>query len=292
MSQQQDCDCPCIICIKTSEVGVVERLGKFKELQNAGCHCFCFPFDYVAGKVSLRVQELDVKCETKTLDNVFVEANVSVQYQVEQLHIYDAFYKLQNPTQQIRAYVFDIVRSVIPTMTLDMAFEAKEDVANEVKKALKVVMDEYGFVIIQALVTDISPDLKVKNAMNEINASRRQKEAATEKAEADKILLVKAAEADAESKYLSGVGVARQRKAIVDGLRDSIKEFSGNVHGTSPKDVIDLLLLTQYFDMLKEVGNQPHTGTVFLPHDQGSGSMMRDGMLQAQAASSNMMRRG
>uniref|UniRef100_A0A7S2BRL8 Band 7 domain-containing protein n=1 Tax=Florenciella parvula TaxID=236787 RepID=A0A7S2BRL8_9STRA len=280
--------CCCVQCIQTSEIGIVERLGKYDRLQNAGINFFCCPIEYLAGKVSLRVQALDVRCETKTEDNVFVEVNVSVQYQVQKDKIYDAFYRLSNPTQQIRAYVFDIVRSVLPAMPLDEAFEAKEHVALEVKKALSAVMDEYGFVIVQALVTDIAPDAKVKNAMNEINASKRMKEAASEKAEADKVLLVKAAEADAESKYLSGVGVARQRKAIVDGLRDSIKQFSGNVQGTTPKDVIDLLLLTQYFDMLKEVGNHEYTATVFLPSESANGTSMRDSLLQAQAGQSMM----
>jgi len=275
----------CIVCISTSEVGIVERLGKFVRLADAGINCFMCPLEYVADTVSLRIQQLEVKCETKTQDNVFVEVVVSVQYQVQKDKVFDAYYRLTRPDQQIRAYVFDTVRSVLPTMDLDQAFESKEEVAAAVKKSLKEIMDDYGYIIIQALITDLTPDIKVKNAMNEINASRRMKDANTERAEADKIQAVKAAEADAESKYLSGVGVARQRKAIVDGLRDSIMEFSGNVDGASPKDVIDLLLLTQYFDMLKDVGNHPMTNTVFLPHD-GSGSSasgVRDGVLQAQA---------
>ena len=196
------------------------------------------------------------------------------------VQIYDAFYKLTNHHQQIRAYVYDVVRTVIPTMTLDQSFEAKDDIAMAVKEHLKEVMDSYGFVIIQALVTDVVPDHRVKNAMNEINASRKMKEASLEKAEGEKVLKVKAAEADAESKYLSGVGVARQRKAIVDGLQESIVEFQGNVSGTNSKDVIDLLLLTQYFDMLKEVGNEPTCNTIFTSPASGGGSL-QDAMMQA-----------
>jgi len=180
--------------------------------------------------------------------------------------------------------VYDVIRSTFPRMTLDQAFEAKDEVAMSVKNELTTIMSAYGFTIMQALVTDVTPDSKVKAAMNEINASKRMKEATVERAEGEKEMIVKAAEADAESKYLSGVGVAKQRKAIVDGLRDSIMQFSGNVNGTSPKDVIDLLLLTQYFDMLKDVGSHPNTSTVFLPSSDGSqASAMRDGVMQANS---------
>ena len=229
-----------------------------------------------AGRISRRIQQLDVACvtrrparellrrrahcrarligtscagETKTSDNVFLNVIISVQYKVKEEYVYEAFYVLNDPSEQIKSYVYDVVRSTLPLLTLDKAFESKEMVAQSVKRELSGVMSEYGFVIHNALVTDLSPDGRVKTAMNEINASKRLKEAAFEKAEGEKILLVKSAEAQAESKYLSGVGVARQRKAIVDGLRDSISQFSGNVKGSTPKDVIDLLLLTQYFDM-------------------------------------------
>uniref|UniRef100_A0A7S2W4V0 Band 7 domain-containing protein n=1 Tax=Rhizochromulina marina TaxID=1034831 RepID=A0A7S2W4V0_9STRA len=275
-------DCCCIVCINTSEVGIIEFLGEFQSYAQPGMNFFCCPFAYLADVVSLRIQQLDVQCETKTMDNVFVNVVVSVQYQVQKDKVGEAYYSLSRPESQIRAYVFDTVRSVIPTMELDQAFESKEEVASAVKQALKETMDDFGYVIIQALITDLTPDQKVKDAMNQINASRRLKDANAEKAEADKIQMVKSAEADAESKYLSGVGVAKQRKALVDGLRDSIMEFSGDVDGATPKDVIDLLLLTQYFDMLKDVGQHPLTNTVFLPQDSGSGAV-RDGMLQAQS---------
>ena len=182
-----------------------------------------------------------------------------------------------------------MVRSTLPEMTLDEAFESKDNIAHNVKKELSAVMREYGFSIHNALVTDISPDHRVKTAMNEINASKRLKEAAYEKAEGEKIILVKSAEAEAESKYLSGVGVARQRKAIVDGLRDSISQFSNGVKGSTPKDVIDLLLLTQYFDMLKDVGAQGGTRAVFLPaKGKSQVGAVRDGLLQATAGARNL----
>jgi regulator of protease activity HflC (stomatin/prohibitin superfamily) len=262
------------MCPYRIQVGVVERLGKYNKLVTPGINFMCFPIEYVADKVSLRVQQLNVMCETKTLDNVFVQVQIVVQYKVRADHVYDAYYKLDQPKAQIQAYVFDTVifvqlsmyhssinlydpscyfiskvRSVLPTMELDSAFEAKEEIALEVKKALKETMDDFGFEILQCLVTDLNPDSKVKAAMNQINEATRMREANKEKAEGEKILLVKAAEADCDAKKLSGEGVAKQRKAIVDGLRDSILDFSGGkegVQGTSPKDVIDLLLLTQY----------------------------------------------
>ncbi|CAN0076820.1 unnamed protein product, partial [Ectocarpus sp. 13 AM-2016] len=203
--------------------------------------------------------------------------------------IYDAFYRLTDPQAQIRSYVFDVVRSTLPKLDLDQAFDSKEDIAVAVKNQLEEVMKEYGYMILQALVTDMDPDPRVKEAMNEINASKRLREAATNKAEADKIMQVKAAEAEAESKYLSGVGVSRQRKAIVDGLRDSVQNFAEAIDGTSPKDVMDLLLLTQYFDMLRDVGQSSRAATVFLPHAPQSvaaiQAAMRDGFMQGQAGS-------
>mmetsp|Transcript_20475 Transcript_20475/g.26541 ORF Transcript_20475/g.26541 Transcript_20475/m.26541 type:complete len:310 (-) Transcript_20475:398-1327(-) len=277
--------CCCFECVQTSEVGVIEKCGQYDRLASAGFHCLMYPFEAIAGRVSLRVQQLDVQCETKTLDNVFVSVTISVQYSIEQEKIYEAFYRLSSPSSQIKAYVFDTVRATLPLMNLDAAFEAKEVVAQSVQKSLGSVMSSYGYQIHQALVTDLSPDSRVKAAMNEINASKRLKEAAFAKAEGEKILLVKAAEASAESKYLSGVGVARQRKAIVDGLRDSISQFSDNVKGSSPKDIVDVLLLTQYFDMLKEVGNQHGTSTYFMPTNKSGSTVahFRDGLLQANA---------
>mmetsp|Transcript_21644 Transcript_21644/g.69965 ORF Transcript_21644/g.69965 Transcript_21644/m.69965 type:complete len:290 (+) Transcript_21644:128-997(+) len=271
--------CCCFECISQSEYGFVERCGEFDRVVAAGASVVCWPFEVVAGRVSLRIQQLDVACETKTSDNVFVNVVISVQYRVIPEQTYNAYYKLADPRTQIESYVFDVIRSALPKMELDESFSSKDTLANKVKEELDATMADYGYHIEKALVTDISPDARVKMSMNEINASRRLREAAKEKAEADKITQVKAAEADAESKYLSGVGVARQRQAIVGGLQDSIIEFSGEIAGTTPKDVMDLLLLTQYFDMLKDVGASGVSGkTLFLPHAPSSVAELQKSM--------------
>jgi regulator of protease activity HflC (stomatin/prohibitin superfamily) len=217
----------------------------------------------IVGRLTLRIQQLDVVCETKTRDNVFVQVAVAVQYRVLAEAAYDAFYRLTDPRGQIQSYVFDVVRSTVPKMELDEAFASKDDIAKAVLEQLQSVMLEYGYEIRNTLVTDLSPDSKVKASMNEINASRRLKEASSHKAEADKTRQVKAAEADAEARYLSGLGVARQRKAIVEGLQASVSEFSSEVEGARPKDVMDILLLSQYFDTLSVVG----ANSLFLEHD-------------------------
>lgn len=273
---------PCCICVSTSEVVVVERLGKFDRLIPAGLGVVVCPCEQSAGTVSFRVQQLDVRVETKTKDNVFLTAVVSVQYQVIREKVYQAFYSLTNARQQITAHVYDVMRSQLPTLELDAVFEAKEELALAVKNALTETMSDYGYQILQALITDIDPDQKVKQAMNEINSAKRLKFAVAEKAEGQKILQVKSAEAEAEAKYLSGVGVAKQRKAIVDGLRTSIVDFSDGVKGASSKDVMDLLLLTQYFDCVRDVGSARNCKTTFVPG--GHGAAMRDSLLVADAA--------
>jgi len=274
---------PLFFTISTSEVGVIERWGEFNRLAKAGCHFVVCPMDQLVGKVSFRVQQLNVRVETKTLDNVFITAVVSVQYCVLGEKVFDAFYELTNPVQQITAHVYDVMRSELPTLELDSVFEAKEELALAVKNALAKTMSSYGYQIVQVLITDLDPDQRVKNAMNEINSSKRLKFAVAERAEGDKILMVKSAEAEAESKYLSGVGVAKQRKAIVDGLRNSIVDFAGSVEGSSTKDVMDLLLLTQYFDMIRDVGQAPHCNTIFIPASQTAGDDVRNSLLQANA---------
>lgn len=279
--------CCCCKCVNTGEIGLIEKFGRFNRVARAGLTFVMWPLEDVAGLQTLRVQQLDVLTESKTKDDVTVHVKVAVQYQVIPDKVYDAFYRLTRPELQIRAYVDDVVRSTMPRMTLDTAFEAKEDVARSVKESLDKVMHEYGYQIMQALVTDLQPDVKVRNAMNEINAAKRQKLAAAEKAEADKILLVKAAEAESEAKYLSGVGVARQRKAIVDGFKDSVLDFTGGVEGTTPKDIINMMMVTQYLDMLKDVGQCPTNSTTFVPHSIGggdTGSQVRDGLMQAATA--------
>jgi len=240
-------------------------------------------FEQLVGRLSYRVQQLDVRVETKTLDNVFVTAVVSIQYQILQEKVYDAFYALSNPTQQITAHVYDVIRAELPNLELDAVFEAKEDLALTVKNALSETMTQYGYQILQVLITDLDPDQRVKNAMNEINSSKRLKFAVAERAEGEKILKVKSAEAEAEAKYLSGVGVAKQRKAIVDGLRTSIVDFSEGVKNTSSKEVMDLLLLTQYFDCIRDVGQENQCKTVFVPTAKGASDEMRQALIQADA---------
>ena len=264
-------DCCCFVCIRTQEVGVVEDLGQFKGLYDPGLHCLCWPLQSVVARLSLRMQQLDVICETKTKDNVFVQVAVAVQYRVLLANAYDAYYRLSDPRSQIQSYVFDVVRSTVPKMELDEAFASKADIAEAVLEQLKDVMANYGYEIKNCLVTDLSPDYKVKASMNEINASRRLKEAASHKAEADKVKQVKAAEAEAEARYLSGLGVARQRKAIVQGLQESVGEFSEDVEGATPKDVMDILLLSQYFDTLSAVG----ANSLIVEHDPATVAALR-----------------
>lgn len=237
--------------------------------------------EYVAGKISLRVQELKVDLETKTKDNVFVHVYVSVQYQIIKEKVYQAFYVLSDVQAQMRAYVFDTIRASLCQMDLDHAFESKDEISMSLKTHLHEIMSSYGISILNALVTDLSPDPRVRDAMNEINASKRLKESAYQRAEGEKILKVKRAEAEAESMYLSGCGVARQRKAIMDGLKDSIVAFSSNVKGTTPKDIMDLLVLNQYFDTIQEMASS-NTKCVFLANeDHGN---FRTNILEARAA--------
>jgi len=267
-----DKDCCCLACVRTQEVGVVEDLGQFKTLLDPGLHCIMWPLQGVVARLSLRIQQLDVICETKTKDNVFVQVAVAVQFRVLVDRAYDAYYRLTDPRNQIQSYVFDVVRSTVPKMELDEAFASKAEVAAAVLDQLKDVMKDYGYEIKNCLVTDLSPDHKVKASMNEINASRRLKEAAAHKAEADKVKQVKAAEADAEARYLSGLGVARQRKAIVQGLQESVGAFSQEVEGATPKDVMDILLLSQYFDTLSSVG----ANSLILEHDPATVASLRN----------------
>lgn len=258
--------CGCLVCIHTQEVGIVEDLGQFKKLIDPGFHFVFCPIQQVAGTLSLRIQQLDVTCETKTKDNVFVRVEVAVQFRVITESAYDAYYRLSDPRGQIQSYVFDVVRSTVPRMELDEAFASKKEIAESTGQQLEAVMKDYGYEILNTLVTDLSPDVRVKASMNEINASKRLKEAASHKAEADKVQQVKAAEADAEARYLSGLGVARQRKAIVHGLQASISEFENDVDGVTSKDVMDILVLTQYFDTLSAVG----ANNLILEHEPAS----------------------
>ena len=265
---------------------IVQNFGKFARVALPGLN-FKIPFiETVAGRLNLRVQQLDVRVETKTEDNVFVHVIVAVQYHVLADKVYEAFYKLSDATTQITAFVFDVVRARVPRMKLDDVFEKKDEIADAVKDELAHMMSEFGYGIVKALVTDIDPDHKVKEAMNEINAAQRLRVAATEKGEAERILKVKAAEAEAQSKALQGKGIADQRKAIVEGLRESVDTFQKSVPGATAHDVMSLVLMTQYFDTLKEIGATARTNTILIPHSPGHLSdlteQIRNAMMTAE----------
>jgi regulator of protease activity HflC (stomatin/prohibitin superfamily) len=216
------------------------------------------------------VRELNVEVKTKTFDNVFVDLLIAVQYYVTKEKVWDAFYKLTNPQTQMESFVFDTVRAKVPHMKLDEVFEKKEDIAQDIEEKLGEIMPEFGYIIKTALVNDIVPDSKVADAMNEINAQERMRLAAEHKGEAEKILVVKAAEADAKSKELSGVGIANQRIAIVNGLKESVEDFQAAIQGVNAKDVMSLVLLTQYYDMLTDVGRNSQSNTILIPHSPGA----------------------
>ncbi|CAN7006424.1 hypothetical protein IGI04_010084 [Brassica rapa subsp. trilocularis] len=281
----------CIVggCIDQASVGVVERWGRFEHIAEPGCHFFNpLAGQWLAGVLSTRINSLDVKIETKTKDNVFVQLICSIQYRVVKTNADDAFYELQNPREQIQAYVFDVVRALVPMMTLDALFEQKGEVAKSVLEELEKVMGAYGYSIEHILMVDIIPDPSVRKAMNEINAAQRLQLASVYKGEAEKILQVKRAEAEAEAKYLGGVGVARQRQAITDGLRENIMNFSSKVEGTSSKDIMDLIMITQYFDTMRDLGSSSKNTTVFLPHGPGHvrdiSDQIRNGLMEANSA--------
>jgi len=261
--------CCCFQCVQTGEEGLVEFFGQYTKTMEPGFNCIQYPCEEIKGVVSRRVEQLDLYCETKTLDNVICSIAIAVQYQVSDSRL--NYYSLTNPKLQIQAYVEDSIRATIPQMTLDKAYACTSEIAVETKKSLTAVFEGYGLTILQTLITDLAPNRYVREAMNEINASRRLKEAANDRAEAEKILVVKNAEAYSEGMYLSGVGVARQRKAIMDGLKDSVGQFSNKVGDTSTlgglshTEIINMMMTVQYLDMLKEVGYN-HPSTLYLEH--------------------------
>jgi len=274
-----------LFTVTQQTAAIVERFGRFTRIASAGLNIKIPLIDRVAGRISLRVRQLDVRVETKTKDNVFVFVVVSVQYFVIPEKIVDAFYKLQNTEAQITSYVYDVVRARVPSIILDDVFETKDDIAQAVKIELEQIMDDFGYGIVKTLVTDIDPDANVKQSMNKINAAQRMRVAAVEEAEADKIRVVKAAEAEAESKALSGKGIADQRTAIVNGLQESVTDFKNSVDGTSSHDVMNLVLMTQYFDTLKDVGTSSNSNTIMIPHSPSGmndiSDQLRNAMIQA-----------
>ena len=266
--------------INTAERGVVERFNKFSRIAGPGLS-LKVPFAESVHRVDMRVQELPFKIETKTKDNVFVVIPVSVQYQVLADKVSDAYYKLTDPQKQIESYVYNVILGHVPKLALDEAYLEKDQIAKAVKDELDATMENFGFAIVRALVTDIVPDARVKTAMNEINAARREQEAALAKGEADKTIAVKKAEAEAESKRLQGEGIAAQRKAIIAGLKESVEDFQKVVEGASARDVMTLVLLTQYLDTLKEIGASSNTNTIMLSHSPGEIQNLREQITNA-----------
>ncbi len=270
---------------------VIETFGKFSFIASPGLNLKIPFIQKVKGRVNLRVMQLNVEVETKTKDNVFIKTIIAVQYYVLPDKVYEAFYSLANTETQITSFVFDTVRAKVPSMNLDDVFERKDEIANSVKTELADTMDEFGYGILKALVTDIDPDSKVKMTMNEINAAQRLREASREKGEAEKILKVKSAEAEAESKALQGKGIADQRKAIINGLQESVDEFQKGIPGSTAQDVMNLVLITQYLDTLKDIGSNSSSNTILIPHSPGAISdlsqQIRDSIITANQIKSN-----
>jgi regulator of protease activity HflC (stomatin/prohibitin superfamily) len=265
--------------VRTYTAAVVERFGKFNRIVRPGLHVL-IPYAERVYFVDLQVKQAEFAVETKTHDNVFVQIPVSVQYQILDDKIFDAFYKLSSPQKQIESFVFNSILGHVPKLSLDETFEQQSGISVAVKTELDSTMSGFGYNILNALVTDIVPDAKVKDAMNDINAAQRAQVAAQARGEADKILKVKQAEAEAESKALQGKGIAAERQAIIDGLRSSIENFRESVPGSTAEDVMALVLLTQYFDTLRDVGTRSGASTIFLPNNPGAAN---DFMLQIMA---------
>ena len=252
--------------VQTSEVAIVQRLGKFARIAGPGLNWKTPYLENVVQRMSMKVQQFEVQVETKTQDNVFVQIPVSIQYKVLPDGVEAAFYKLSDPVKQIESMVYNVVLGHVPKMKLDDTFLNQADIASDLRDNLDASMKEYGYSIVKVLISDIVPDPKVKAAMNDINAAQREREATVSRAETNKLLLVKQAEAEAESKRLQGEGIANQRKAIIAGLKDSVEDFAKTVPGSTPQDVMQLVLMTQYFDTLKEVAANDHTNTILIPH--------------------------
>jgi len=275
-----------IFVVKQQTAAVVERFGKFTSIRNSGLQLKIPIFDRIAGRLNLRIQQLDVVVETKTKDDVFVRLKISVQFQVRKDAVYDAFYKLENPHDQITSYVFDVVRAEVPKMKLDDVFERKDDIAIAVKSELNEAMSSYGFDIIKTLVTDIDPDMQVKEAMNRINAAEREKVAAEFEAEAERIKIVAKARAEAESKRLQGQGIADQRREIARGLEESV-DVLNNV-GINSQEASALIVVTQHYDTLQSIGEETNTNLILLPNSPQAGSDMLNNMIASFVASNQI----
>lgn len=275
-----------LFIVKQQTAFIIERFGKFNSIRFAGLQ-FKIPIvDRIAARLSLRIQQLDVVVETKTKDDVFVNMKISVQYQILREKVYDAFYKLQNPHEQLTAYIFDLVRAEIPKMLLDDVFEKKDDIAFAVKRDLKEAMLEYGYDIVKALVTDIDPDHSVKQAMNRINAAEREKIAAQHEGDAQRILIVERARAEAESKRLQGRGIADQRREIAKGLEESVDTL--NKAGINPQEASALIVITQHYDTLQAVGSDSNSNLILLPNNPNAASNMLNDMTASLLAANKI----
>ena len=272
--------------VKQQSAAVVERFGKFVSVRQSGLQIKIPIIDNVAGRLSLRIQQLDVVVETKTKDDVFVKLKVSVQFKVIKEKVYDAFYKLDSPGDQITSFIFDVVRAEVPKLILDDVFLKKDDIAIAVKSELQDAMTEYGFQIIKTLVTDIDPDAQVKESMNRINASEREKVAAQFEGEAQKILIVEKAKAEAESKRLQGQGIADQRREIARGLEDSVKVLNGV--DINSQEASALIVVTQHYDTLQSVGAEANSNLILLPNSPQAGSEMLNNMVASFTASNQI----
>ncbi|AXO80754.1 SPFH domain-containing protein [Olleya aquimaris] len=272
--------------VKQQTAVIIERFGKFHSIRQSGLHLKIPIVDKIAGRLSLKIQQLDVIIETKTLDDVFVRLKVSVQYRVISQKVYDAFYKLDYPHEQITSYVFDVVRAEVPKMKLDDVFVKKDDIAIAVKTELNDAMSEYGFDIIKTLVTDIDPDAQVKAAMNRINAADREKTAAQFEGDAARILIVEKAKAEAESKRLQGQGIADQRREIARGLEESVDVL--NRVGINSQEASALIVVTQHYDTLQAIGGETNSNLILLPNSPQAGSNMLNDMVASFSASNEI----
>ena len=274
-----------IYVVRQQSVAIIERFGRYQKTRSSGMN-FRLPFgiDKIAARVQLRLLQSEIVVETKTQDNVFVTMNVATQYRVNENNVTDAYYKLMRPEAQIKSYIEDALRSSVPKLTLDELFEKKDEIALEVQKQVAEEMSTYGYIIVKTLITKVEPDAEVKQSMNEINAAQRKRVAAQELAEADKIKIVTAAEAEAEKDRLHGVGIAEQRKAIVDGLADSIKELKGANVELTEEQIMSILLTNQYLDTLNNFADKQGNNTIFLPANPDGVESIRTQILSALKA--------
>ena len=274
-----------IYVVRQQSVAIIERFGRYQKTSSSGMN-FRIPFgiDIIAARVQLRLLQSEIIVETKTQDNVFVTMNVATQYRVNENNVTDAYYKLMRPESQIKSYIEDALRSSVPKLTLDELFEKKDEIALEVQKQVAEEMSTYGYIIVKTLITKVEPDAEVKQSMNEINAAQRKRVAAQELAEADKIKIVTAAEAEAEKDRLHGVGIAEQRKAIVDGLADSIKELKGANVELTEEQIMSILLTNQYLDTLNNFADKQGNNTIFLPANPDGVESIRTQILSALKA--------